>query len=533
MHIAIYNIARAMPVDQHSFFHQGAMAICSTLDISESVRKCGEYIKRYIPLDGIGISIYDPDSRGLRIFALHGEAHGGRTERLVILTTEELDRLKREIESVGSGGPTVIANRPTDAPFASLAAGKAGIQMNAHLTLNLTVEQERLGAVLVYSSREDVFTREHARLLALLHDPFAIALSNALRYRQLIRLQERLKDENRFLYEELHEASGDEIVGHNMGLKGVMAMVNQVAALDSSVLLMGETGVGKEVIANAIHRLSPRSRGPLVKVNCGAIPESLIDSELFGHERGAFTGALSKKRGRFERADGGTIFLDEAAELPQAAQIRLLRVIQAKEIERVGGSEPIPVDVRIISATHRDLMTMVQNGQFREDLWFRLNVFPINIPPLRERKTDIPALVTHFIHRKARAMNLNYTPVPAPGALERLQQHHWPGNVRELENAVERELIRSYTKGPNQPLAFDDPTQSPSSGGPAEPRTRTEGGRVLTMDEIARDHLDKVLRLTNGKIQGAGGAADLLGLHPSTLRSRMRKLGLPFGRYSD
>ena len=426
-----------------------------------------------------------------------------------------------------------MVNRPNKTFFAALVTGKTGIKINAYLALNLTVDRNHLGAVLLYSSKEGVFTRKHAELLALLHDPFAIAMSNALRYRQLVRLQERLKDENRFLYEELQEGSSDEIIGRNMGLKGVMDMVNQVAGLNSSVLLLGETGVGKEVIANAIHRLSPRSKGPLVKVNCGAIPESLIDSELFGHEKGAFTGALAKKRGRFERADGGTIFLDEAAELPPAAQIRLLRVIQAKEIERVGGSEPIPVDVRIISATHRDLMTMVQNGRFREDLWFRLNVFPITIPPLRERKADIPALVFYFINQKARALNLNYTPAPAPGALERLQQHPWPGNVRELENAVEREMIHSYAKGPDHPLSFSDLLLPPSSRRSAAPRGQAENGRVLSMDEVARNHITTVLGLTNGKIQGPGGAADLLGLHPSTLRSRMRKLGVPFTKQND
>ena len=324
--------------------------------------------------------------------------------------------MKQRIDQLNSSEPIALVSQLADEPIASIAAQKAGITVSANMTLPLIVEGEHLGAVFAYSAREGVFTQEHADLLALLHDPFAIALSNALSYHQLVRLQERLKDENKFLYKELSVGAGDEIVGQNLGLKRVMDMVNEVARLDSSVLLLGETGVGKEVIANAIHRLSPRSNGPLVKVNCGAIPDSLIDSELFGHEKGAFTGALTKKRGRFERADGGTIFLDEVAELPPAAQIRLLRVLQAKEIERVGGSEPIPVDVRIISATHRDLATMVQEGQFREDLWFRLNVFPITIPPLRERKMDIPALVFHFIHRKAREMNLPYTPAPAPGA---------------------------------------------------------------------------------------------------------------------
>ena len=214
-----------------------------------------------------------------------------------------------------------------------------------------------------------------------------------------------LADDNRYLYDELRSVSGDEIIGSDFGLKTVMEMVRQVAPLDSPVLLLGETGTGKEVIANAIHYSSPRKDGPFIKVNCGAIPETLLDSELFGHEKGAFTGAISQKRGRFERADKGTIFLDEIGELPLQAQVRLLSVLQTREIERVGGTSPIPVDIRIISATHRDLEEMIASRRFREDLWFRLNVFPITIPPLRQRREDIPALLHHLMERKSRELS--------------------------------------------------------------------------------------------------------------------------------
>ncbi len=221
-----------------------------------------------------------------------------------------------------------------------------------------------------------------------------------------------LADDNRYLHRELFRLAGDEIVGADFGLKGAMEMVRQVASLNSPVLLLGETGVGKDVIANAIHYSSPRKDGPFVKVNCGAIPETLLDSELFGHEKGAFTGALSQRRGRFERANKGTIFLDEIGELPSQAQVRMLRVLQYKEIERVGGTNPISVDIRLIAATNRDLEEMVRAKQFREDLWFRLNVFPIRIPPLRERREDIPALVRHFIERKSRELRLSALPSP-------------------------------------------------------------------------------------------------------------------------
>jgi len=211
--------------------------------------------------------------------------------------------------------------------------------------------------------------------------------------------------------------------------------------------LLGETGTGKEVFANAIHYSSPRKNGPFIKVNCGAIPETLLDSELFGHEKGAFTGAVSQKRGRFERANKGTIFLDEIGELPAPAQVRLLRVLQTKEIERVGGATSIPVDVRIISATNRNLQEMIASGRFREDLWFRLNVFPIMIPPLRQRREDIPALVHHLIERKSKELKLTGRPVLAPGAIDRLMAHEWPGNVRELENMIERSLIQHRGAG--------------------------------------------------------------------------------------
>ena len=242
-------------------------------------------------------------------------------------------------------------------------------------------------------------------------------MSKALEHQEIIRLKDMLADDNRYLFDELRSASGDEIIGSDFGLKAVMRMVQQVAPLDSPVLLLGETGTGKEVIANAIHYSSPRKDGPFIKVNCGAIPETLLDSELFGHEKGAFTGAISQKRGRFERANKGTIFLDEIGELPAQAQVRLLRVLQTKEIERVGGTTSIPVDIRIISATNRNLQEMIASGRFREDLWFRLNVFPIMIPPLRQRREDIPALVHHFIERKSKELKLTERPVLAPGAI--------------------------------------------------------------------------------------------------------------------
>jgi transcriptional regulator with GAF, ATPase, and Fis domain len=319
-----------------------------------------------------------------------------------------------------------------------------------------------------------------------------------------------------------------------------MDQVYKVAPLSSPVLLMGETGTGKEIIANAIHNLSLRSNGPLITVNCGAIPESLIDSELFGHERGSFTGALTERRGRFERADKGTIFLDEMGELPPQAQVRLLRVLQEKEVERIGGSQPIKVDIRIISATHKNLEEMVSEGQFRDDLYYRLGVYPIRLPPLRERKADIPALVEHFMERKAHEMGLHSVPTLGRGAIDRLLNYEWPGNVREVANVVERALIQSDGKI----VSFDDVMSPPLGNASAtrlphrakdagEARLREssmEQSSYLRLDDIEARHIRHVMELTGGRIGGKNGAAVLLDMNPATLRYRMQKLQIPFGR---
>jgi len=298
-----------------------------------------------------------------------------------------------------------------------------------------------------------------------------------------------------------------------------------VAPLNNTVLLIGETGTGKEVIASAIHFASHRKDAPFIKVNCGAIPESLIDSELFGHEKGAFTGALTAKRGRFERAAGGTIFLDEIGELPLQAQVRLLRVLQNREIERVGGERTLPLDIRVIAATHRNLESMIAENRFREDLWFRLNVFPIVVPPLRQRKEDVPALTRHFVAQKSLELGIATPPAIAPGALERLSNYHWPGNVRELENLVERELIRHG----GGPLKFEATLPHKENTQSFPPVEEVSAGS-LNLDEVVYRHIMRVLKIAKGKIHGPGGAGELLGVNPNTLRGRMDKLGVKYGR---
>jgi len=329
-------------------------------------------------------------------------------------------------------------------------------------------------------------------------------------------------EDNRVLQRELHRLSGDQIIGAEFGLKDVMEKATMASSVESPVLLQGETGVGKDVIANYIHYASARSKESFITVNCGAIPNELIDSELFGHEKGAFTGALSQKRGRFERANRGTIFLDEIGELPLPAQVRLLRVLQNREIERVGGTKIIPLDIRIIAATNRNLEEMVKKSKFREDLWFRLNVFPLLIPPLRLRIEDIPALVQHFIERKTKELKLKETPNLAPDEIDSLTAYNWPGNVRELENVIERAMIL-HRSGP---LRFDDLDLSPDE--PVNATAHASKYETLELDVLVKRHIQHVLQLTGGKIHGPGGAGEVLGVNPDTLRYRMRKLGISF-----
>ncbi len=392
------------------------------------------------------------------------------------------------------------------------------------LVSRLIVDREFVGSLIARAPGTDRYSQEHLRYWSLVNEPAAVALANSRTHLDLLHLKELLADDNRYLREELQRDFGEDIVGAEFGLRAVMEQVVKVAPLSSPVLLTGETGTGKELIANAIHRLSPRRAGPMIKVNCGAIPEPLVDSDLFGHEKGAFTGAVAQKRGRFERAHGGTIFLDEVGELPPPAQVRLLRVLQEGEFERVGGGHPIKADIRVISATHRHLEELVAAGGFREDLYYRLGVFPIHIPPLRERKADIPALVEHFMQKKAREMGLRFIPTLAAGAVDRLMDYEWPGNVRELSNVVERALILCEGK----PLAFWELRRRGST--PPAAAAPDPGAGDLRLAEVEARHIARVLRLAQGRVEGKNGAAALLGLHPGTLRHRMRKLAIPFGR---
>jgi len=369
--------------------------------------------------------------------------------------------------------------------------------------------------------------------------PLGVGVENDLRLQQLTRLREALKADRSALLSRLAKDDiGETLIGREGGLRGVVAQVRQVARTDVPVLILGETGSGKEVVARALHAQSGRSSGPIVRVNCGAIPTELVDSELFGHERGAFTGAVGQRKGWFERADGGTLFLDEIGELAAAAQVRLLRVLQEGTLERVGGTQTIVVDVRIVAATHRRLDAMVGEGKFREDLWYRLSVFPIQIPPLRHRLEDLPLLTAHFARRAGRRLGIDGLEQRiSPADLTALARYAWPGNVRELGAVVERaailgngrrlDLIEALETGRSREAGL--PTGETHQ---AEVATaRSMNGGFSSLDQAMADHIKLALSQARGRIEGREGAAELLDINPHTLRARMRRLGIDWHRF--
>jgi transcriptional regulator with GAF, ATPase, and Fis domain len=511
-----------MHVDAMDFFRQVTIRICGSLDTESALFDTYRYIRRLMPLDEVSYTHFVPDMGAIQFVAC-ATRDGGKDLGLapMPLPPRLLQWLKQDIFQK----EVYLINRPEDNPLSRVITEFRGMDADTSiLVLRLILGNEFLGSFNLACAGRDRYTDAHAALLSTVKEPFAIALANCLQHRETLRLKALKEEDNRYLRSELKTRLEEAIVGMDFGLKGVMAQIRHVADSTSPVLLLGETGTGKEVIARAVHRLSPRSSGPFVTINCGAIPGGLIDSELFGHEKGAFTGALAVHRGRFERANGGTLFLDEIGELPLEAQVRLLRVLQEREIERVGAAETIPVDIRIIAATHRDLNTMAENGGFRMDLLFRLNVFPVTIPPLRERKTDIPALAQHFFQKKGRELGVRQTPKISQAFLDRLICYDWPGNVRELENFIERTLIMN--RG-GALVRVPPPERSPITEDSA---AGDDAGPFLTLDEAMKRHIQMGMRRCGGQIEGDAGVARLLGIKPNTLRARMRKLGIAFGR---
>ncbi|MBP7342832.1 MAG: sigma 54-interacting transcriptional regulator [Smithellaceae bacterium] len=510
-------------MDDQRFFHEMTLRICGSLDIDAALWQCFLFLRKTFPLDTMFLNIFDLDLGIVETIA-RADATGGHVISAKTILPESARSFFADVLTRAEKAPYLYTvARMRDHITGLHVSATLGIQDSGALVIFPKLTHQTLGAVILTNRAGRPYSGEHVRLLELLNEPFGIAISNYSRFREISRLRDILEEENRYLSEDLHKQIGEEIIGDSFGLKTVMDMVRQVAPLSSPVLLLGETGVGKEVVANAIHKWSPRRGGPFIKVNCGAIPDTLVDSELFGHEKGAFTGAVAQKRGRFERAHRGTIFLDEIGDLPTGAQTRLLRILQEKEFERVGGSETLKADVRVIAATHRNLEAMIADGRFREDLYFRIRVFPISIPPLRDRISDIPAFIHYFIHKKAKEMSLAHIPPLAPGALNLLTRYKWPGNVRELQNAVERELI---VHG-GQPLSFSNlispaPQQVASS--------REPPSALDSLNSAVSRHIVKAMETTGGKIEGPNGAARLLEINPSTLRKKMKKLGIPFGR---
>ncbi|BBO69804.1 ATPase AAA [Desulfosarcina alkanivorans] len=498
------------------FFREATLAICGSLDIEEALWQCLLCIRKYIPADMLSLHIYEQETGLLETVAYTTESGGVECSFKNTLPVNVI----KDLEERRSIGAWMVDRLGDHDGTREAAAYFNGTEM-AGIIMDLVLGKKLMGVIVVAGKDPKRFLPNHLNLLELLNKPIAVALTNSMRHRELKRLKDLLADDSRYFQNELRRRVGQDVIGTELGLYSTMEMVRKVAPINSPVLLLGETGVGKELIAGAIHNSSSRKTGPMISFNCGAIPPTLMDSELFGYEKGAFTGATSQKRGVFERAQHGTIFLDEIGELAPDAQIRLLRVLQQKEIQRVGGVEIVKLDIRVIAATHRDLKDMMGEKKFRKDLFFRLNVFPITIPPLRERKEDIPALVQHFILEKAREMKLRKIPQLMPDDATRLMDYEWPGNIRELENAVERALI--LNKG--QFLTFEDfpfnQMKEPSYTGELPTPSLT-----LPLDTVISKYIQDTLAITKGKIYGKGGAAELLSVNPSTLRHRMKKLGI-------
>ena len=503
--------------------------VCRHLEIGESVARLAPILAHHIPADVLLIRHFDVQHCCIETVAT-GICRSGamslpaRTEcsphdlEQLLVWCRQGQPIRADAEQLKLGLPALLP--------AGLNGEVIGVPLNT--------EQAPVGVLVFAAGPRSRFEPKHEKLVRALLEPFTVAMENDRRVRELNSLREALEADKRSLLSRLGRTDlSDTIVGADAGLRTVMEQVNLVARSDVPVLILGETGSGKEVVARAIHNGSPRAGKPFLRVNCGAIPCELIDSELFGHERGSFTGAVSVRKGWFERADGGTLFLDECGELPPAAQVRLLRILQDGSFERVGGERQLTVHVRVVAATHRDLHAMVAERKFREDVWYRIAVFPIHLPALRDRKEDIPALAAHFALRAAKRIGTRPL-VPTPEDIEVLLGYPWPGNVRELSAVLERAAIL----GNGQRLEV---ARALGAAAPAAPNRLAEGkpaavrsdgkSSLQTLDGAMSQHIEAVLEMTRGRIEGPDGAARLLDINPHTLRARMRKLGVNWQRY--
>src|SRR5262245_12333244 len=484
-------------------------AIVTCLDRGSLFSATATALARVIPFDRAALVLHDPDAD---VFRVLGVADPVPTP--VIPLGQEWPRRGSRAGWVLDHGTPLITPELRDPPSFAEHPALLKLGLRSAVSVPLTVKGKILGTLNVGSRVPTRYGEGEVSLLASIADQVALALENLLAYEQIAALKARLEEEKLYLQEEARsEATFGEVIGESPAILGVLANVRKVAATDSTVLVTGETGTGKELIVGAIHAMSRRKDKLLVKVNCAALPSGVIESELFGHEKGAFTGALTRKAGRFELADGGTLFLDEVGDLPLELQAKLLRVLQDGAFEPVGGTRTLKVDVRLIAATNRDLARAVGEDRFRADLYYRLNVFPILLPPLRERKQDIPRLARHFAMLYASRMGKNVGSLSAQ-VLDRLAAYDWPGNVRELQNIIERSVILS----PDGRFELVELAAAPAGGSPKR--------QARNLEDLERRHIVSVLEEAGWRVSGERGAAKILGLKRTTLEARMKKLGI-------
>jgi transcriptional regulator with GAF, ATPase, and Fis domain len=498
--------------------------VCGHLELAESVARVVPLLLRRLPLRLL--LIRHLDTKRCLVETVAADARG--TGQEPSLLRSECSR--EEVEQLRDWGLSGQVLRGPAAEVRQQLPGLLPVSLEGEiLAAALPGEEEPAGFLILQARPSESFQTPHESLLLSLLEPFAVALENDRRLRELRSLREAVEADNRSLLSRLGRNDIlDSIIGAETGLRTVMEQIELVARSEVPVLILGETGSGKEVVARAIHTRSLRAAKPFLRVNCGAIPPELVDSDLFGHERGSFTGAVNVRKGWFERADGGTLFLDECAELPLAVQVRLLRILQDGSFGRVGGERQLTADVRLVAATHRDLPAMVADGRFREDLWYRMAVFPIRLPPLRERRGDIPRLADHFLKRAANRIGVPPLPL-SPSDLELLLAYPWPGNVRELAAVMERAAILGA--GERLEVAQALGAAPPSEQTPPPLNNHRSPADFPTLDNAMTRHIEAALARTRGRIEGPEGAAALLEINPHTLRARMRKLRINWQRF--
>jgi formate hydrogenlyase transcriptional activator len=497
--------------------------VVSNLELRDLLRAISQDVRRVMQCDYAGLSLPDAENKHLRLYAVDFPDGKGF--------------LQEDLHYPMEGTPSGTALRTMKAltlqspftgwlnyPIVQIAVRE---DLKSFCLLPLISRNRAIGVLVLGRFRDDAFSQADISFLGQVANQLALAVENALAYSQIRELKEQLSKEKLYLEDEIRtEMNFAQIIGNSAALRKVLKRVETVAPTESTVLIYGETGTGKELIARAIHDLSPRHSKPFVKLNCAAIPTGLLESELFGHEKGAFTGAITQRIGRFEVADGGTIFLDEIGEIPLELQTKLLRVLQEREFERLGSSRTLRTDARLIAATNRDLEAMVSEQKFRSDLFFRLDVFPVHVPALRERDGDIPLLVRHFTQQFSRRMNRAIETIPS-AAMDALSRYHWPGNIRELQNVIERAVIIS--PGPLLDLDVGE-LKFPKATHPEERaatmKSPTNGVLHGVLAETERQQILQALKQCNWVVAGPHGAAARLGMNRSTLQVRIRKLGI-------